>query len=277
MNEVSHTDAPLVSEANGVRFRFGLNRLFLLVAVACVGAFLGSVVWQRARLNQEQALLHAEIAHARSNLKRIVIALQEYQGAHRALPYSDEGADAALFALKRLIEPAAFECRSHNFRESSVRWNTGSGRLVNGDVAYLNEPSARLDRSRVVVACDLDDNLQLYATGDSVVRGRKEPIPISELLGSWVTGEGFIVVNKSTFDKWRETLPTAGGGVTRSVGGRPEPIEVTFKDGSTVQFIYVEGSLNRRKITAANGRVIDEAIETDRYGRIVGISRSPEK
>lgn len=127
----------LSRKSTHVRFRFGLRQLFLLMAVACVGAFLGSVIWQWARLNEEQARLDEEVNYARRNLKRIAIALQEYQSANRALPYSDKGADAALFALRQLIDPAAFESPTRSFRKLPARWDMGSRQLVNGDVAYL--------------------------------------------------------------------------------------------------------------------------------------------
>jgi hypothetical protein len=91
-----------------------------------------------------------------------------------------------------------------------------------------------------------------------------------------VTVEGFLVVDKSTFDKWCETHPIDGLIEETSIGEEPGPIAAKFKGGSNVQYIYENGRLNGCKISAANGRVIDEAVQVDLYGRIIKIARTPE-
>lgn len=259
-----------------MRSTFRLQHLFLLVAVASVVAFLGSVARRHVRINEQQAQLNEQVDHARSNLKQIGLALQAYQDANRTLPYSDKGDDAALYALKQLVAPAVFECRLHNNGRPRARWDERARRLANGDVAYLNEPHTQLDSARVVITCNLDYARQLYVTGNSVVWGRIEAIPPSQLLGSWVTDEGFLVADKSTFDKWCETHPVGECVERQGIGGRPDPAAARFKDGSWAQYAYVDGRLTGSKVTAANGRVVHEVVETDRWGRIVGISRSLE-
>jgi hypothetical protein len=249
-----------------VRVRFSLKHLFVVLAAASIVASVGRGIWL-------QTLADEEVAHAQHKLKRIVSVLQEYQRSHGTLPYSEKGPGAALFLLHQLTHPGEFECRTRNEKRLPARWDWRLSQLLNGDIGFLNEPHSRLDSSRVIVACDLDVIRQLYATGDGVVRRSRQPIPDSQLLGSWVTIEGFLVIGKSTFDKWCETHPLEGPAQVRTMEEGPGPYDAQFNDGSNVQYYYVDGRLSGCTIIAANGSVIDEAVETDRYGCITAISR----
>ena len=255
----------------GLRFRFSLKRLFSLVAVAGVFAAVVSSIYRESPVPDE-------FEHNRRNLKQITIAIQHYQMTNGTLPYSERGSAAALFSLRHAITPTIFEGISRQGSTRRAKWDVQSKQLINADVVYLNVPNKRLESWRVILACPSDSgNYGSFATGDGIVRAWKGTIPVSDVLGCWVTLEGFLVVKKATFEKWCETHPMGGFKELRHIGEGPGPNDARLKDGSNVQYIYVDGRLDGCKITAANGTRIDEAVETDRYGRIVGISRSPDK
>jgi hypothetical protein len=253
-----------------LRFRFSTKQLFVLVAFVCTVAYIVKVV----SVHEPHEV---ELNNATRNLRDIVNALYEYQRANKMLPYSERGEGASLFLLQPLIGAAAFDVRSPKDKKPHAQWDAKSQQLVNGNVSYLNEPQTKLDSWRVILACDFDDARKLYATGDGVIRGTKEPIPTPALVGSWVTREDFIVVGKSTFDNWCETHPLNGFAELTFVDEGRNPTDAILDDGSKVHYSYEDGRLKGCKITTASGRRITETIQTDQYGRIVGISRSPEK
>ena len=261
------------SDASQGGFRFSITAL--LATVAVVAMTLGMVRWYVNRPASPDEIFH----QSRSNLRRIAEALWVYHSAFGELPYDERGPDAALYALRGLLDVSAFDGAPR--KRNRARWDDDAKVLVNNDFAYLNTP-VKSQSSHRIVACSMpigEKHEVLYTDLRKPVvweRVRRIELPkgdVQQLLGSWITVKGKLVADARTFNDWCQTHPFFSGGNSWR-GGSQTNVPGT-STGVTIRYQYSNRRLIRCTVTTPKGQ-IEETVETDQLGRIVGVVREPE-
>ena len=256
------------SDASQGGFRFSITAL--LATVAVVAMTLGMVRWYVNRPASP-----AEICY-RSwlNLNRIAGALSGYHSVLGELPYDGRGPDAALYALRGVVDVSAFDGAPR--KRNRARWDDDAKVLVNSDFAYLNVP-AKSQSTHRIVACSMpigDKHLVLYRTLEGYVERMELPTgDVQQLLGSWITVERELVADARTFNDWCKTHPFFSGDY--SIGGDDHTMVLETSTGVRILYWYSNGRLSRCTVSTPKGQ-IEETVETDQLGRIVGVVREPE-
>jgi hypothetical protein len=192
----------------------------------------------------------------RRGLKHVAAGLLDYERAHGALPYSASGQIEALHKIRNHLGQ----------NELSA--------LSSGELLYLNEPEAHSTSAQIILVRETPNGGYYVATGDGSVSFVSIPAPADALIGCWLTIERFVVLHQDVFDEWRNTHPPGGPVRLTSVDGDSTLSYTVFRDGSRIDYSYSSGVLSQCTVTMKSGITIIESVETDQYGRIVGISRS---
>lgn len=213
-----------------------------------------------------------------SNLKRILIDLQDYYAKHRSLPFSPEGPEHALYELRSLTDVSYFDCDPNKPATSRAFWDNQNKRLSNADFLYLNESSLKPDFFRVIMMSrpGLDPNSVYLGTGSARILVRKAVAADSRFLGSCITPEGFLIADFKLFQEWSRTHPES---ITKSstlvdVAGHCRILRAQG-GGISIDYSYDGGRLSKCYVTTTKG-MIEETVGFDDLGRISELSRKPD-
>jgi hypothetical protein len=201
-------------------------------------------------------------------LRNICLAMAQYHAQHGSLPYSDDGPEHALYLLHPFLD------------DEELKWNHDLERLEDSNIEYINEKDARPYSSRVLILAKrgLTKSGVYLGGGDGITWWHDCPAPPDRsLLGSWLTLEGFLVPDLTTWEDWEQTHPSSGQhrsttSVTDEMGTRLVQTEI---GALLIRYEYADGRVAKCIITTPKG-VIEEDVETDHLGRVIGLSRKPD-
>jgi hypothetical protein len=215
---------------------------------------------------------------ARTNLRIILTAMQNYYAEHGTFPYSPKGPDYALYELRDSMEATYFDGTEQKAPENRAIWDDKEKCLRNGDFLYLNEPGLKPEFVRMIVMSKphvVPDGVYLGA-GWGRVYFHAVNNPDARLLGSCDTPERLLVADARLFEDWSRTHPEAiSQRTTHQCDGTGTCTHLSSEGGGfAIQYRYANGRLAGCSVKTAKG-VIEETVEFDDLGRIAGVTRRP--
>lgn len=245
------------------RLQFGLEKLLpwaAAVAVVCIAVVAIIPAFQEAQSHPMHPL--------QRELKNICLAMLHYHQQYGSFPYSDDGPRHALYLLRPFLDG------------EQLKWNHERERFEDGTFEYLNERDAQPGTRRVLIMARVGSTNQvLFGMADGVTLYYDCPgAPDRSLLGSWRTVEHFLVSDVTMLMDWCQTHPSSGL--------RRSETSVTDENGTllveteeigvlSIRCEYSDGRLEKCLITTPKG-IIEEDVETDHLGRVIGLSRKPD-
>jgi hypothetical protein len=210
-----------------------------------------------------------------SNMRRLLVAIGNYQRLNGRLPYSIKGSEYALYDLKSTVPADAFADGLHS-TASMVNWDNNELKISTSDYYYTNESSVK-DHQLILASKQNREGTVLLGARDGTITAIQvnDPslCPII-FLGNWLTPDDFIASSKASYDQWMETHGILEG--PHSTASEHGLLRNAFaqSNGVTFTYIYKQATLARCSVEY-KGRILVESVDVDLQGRIVGIRRSP--
>ncbi len=222
------------------------------------------------------------------NLRQISLSLANYEYAYGAYPYDSRGADYALYLLYAdaqakgwTLDAKFFDSHPHERPTPDARWDHISGRIIDSDFDYWNNPdpdgllAQHKDGCPTVLVLERPapgDKWLLFSTTEARIRSCGIPAgDYKKLFGTVETGN-FLVANRELFNEWQQVrLPAGIPGTSQSSGNQLDSEEA---GDVTMSYTYSGDHLKQRTCVSPGGKIID-SVTTDEIGRITGLSREP--
>jgi hypothetical protein len=211
---------------------------------------------------------------ARTNVKEILSALNQYRSEHDTLPYDQRGPEFALYQLRSYLSASCFDASNDKPVEIRAAWNDTERRLTNSDFEYLNEePGGDYENRIVLMSRSQNGGTTYYGYADGSRYGRDFPAtPDRRILGCWITVDDFLVEGKSLYESVARTHVVSGKSWTTYSEGKT--LRSAMVDGLNLNYRYSATGLSHCTIRTERG-AFEEDFETDNLGRITGCTRSP--
>mgnify|MGYP007073194311 CR=1 FL=1 len=231
---------------------------------------IGAVAVTFLCLRIEENRRREKLLLPRRQLRQLLLGIHNYHSIHSAFPYDERGPRYALYLVHTHLDDP----------QVPLNWDHDHQRLDEPGIEYRNNPSGSPQWDRFILMSTIPEFpetiLLAYASG-GISSYECLDTPDRSLLDSCETVDGFLVADADTLQEWNITRPDPGVSWSQTTNVTAEGarrISATAGDFS-FRYVIAKGRLSQCTITTPKG-TITEHITTDRFGRISGISRSPE-